>query len=325
MIPRKASTFLIVACGFAILSLTSANAEDVSKSLPKDPNELRVLSYNVQFLPGIAQLFNARGNDDYRPRKLGEVLTEFDIIGLNEVFELKPRGIILAEIKKAWGDQYHVYECPEPAKEVGRFNAGLAIVSRYPIIEAHHISYSAWSTKKEFGIFADEFAAKGAIHARIRIRDGKDPIDIDFFTTHMDSKLASARKVQGEELAAFAAKYSSPNNSAIFTGDFNTRGNLDERKRKTDEYFGLVERLKSFRGSLQDLWLVAGKGDGGTSEQDPNDGGSRIDYIFFASPVNGSDRLKPLRANVLHFLDPRVKALSDHSAVEGVFQIVDPE
>ncbi|MBX9654030.1 endonuclease/exonuclease/phosphatase family protein [bacterium] len=321
MNPKNISLLTKAACFVAILSVFTARAADDAPSPVKNANELRVLSYNVQFLPGIAQLFNARGNDDYRPRKLGEVLKEFDVIGLNEVFELKPRGIILVEIKKAWGDQFYVFECPEPAKEVGRFNAGLAIVSRYPIVESHHIAYSAWSTKKEFGVFADEFAAKGALHARIRIRDGKDPIDIDFFTTHMDSKLASARKVQGEELAAFAAKYSSPDNTAIFTGDFNTRGNLDERKRKTDEYFGLVERLKSFRGSLQDLWLVVGKGDGGTSDQDPNDGGSRIDYIFFAPPVKGVDRLKPLRANVLHFLDPRVKALSDHSAVEGVFQI----
>jgi len=307
-----------------LLATTPLPAADSEHPTPKNPNELRVLSYNVQFLPGIAQLFNARGNDEYRPRRLGEVLAEFDIIGLNEVFELKPRGIILAEIKKAWGDQFHVYECPEPGKEVGRFNAGLAIVSRYPILETHHITYSAWSTKKEFGIFADEFAAKGAIHARIRIRDGKVPVDVDFFTTHMDSKLASARKVQGEELAAFAAKYSSPNNTAILTGDFNTRGNADERKRKTDEYVKLVERLHTFRSSLSDLWLVAGKGDGGTSEQDPNDGGSRIDYIFFAPPVAGPEQLKPLRINVLHFLDERVKALSDHSAVEGVFQIVAP-
>ena len=307
-----------------LLASSTLSAADAPKSSATAPKTIRVLSYNVQFLPGIAQLFNSRGNDDYRPRRLGQVLSEFDVIGLSEVFELKPRGIILEEIKKAWGADFHVYECPQPGPEVGRFNAGLAIVSRYPIVQTDHIAYSATSTKKEFGIMADEFAAKGAIHARIRLRDGKTPLEIDFFTTHMDSKLASARKIQGEELSAFAAKCTAPGNTAILTGDFNTRGNADERKSPTDEYFGLMGRLQKFRPNLADLWLLIGKGDGGTSEQDPNDGGSRIDYIFFAPPEKGPAPLKPIEITVHHFLDDRVKALSDHSAVEGVFEVVAP-
>jgi endonuclease/exonuclease/phosphatase family metal-dependent hydrolase len=306
------------------LTVSSLLGEESVKKEVSSPKSIRVLSYNVQFLPSVAQLFNARGNDDYRPRKLGEVLADFDIIGLNEVFELRPRGIILGEIKKVWGEDFHVYQCPQPEVKKGRFNAGLTIVSRFPILETHHLTYSATSTKKEFGVFADEFAAKGALHARIRLREGKDPLEIDFFTTHMDSKLASARKIQAEELAAFAQQCTAPGNTAILTGDFNTGGTSDERKSPTDEYFGLMERLHQFRSNLADLWLVVGVGEGGTSNQDPKDGGSRIDYIFFAPPTKGPGALKPLRAEVHHFLDSRVKALSDHSAVEGVFECVQP-
>lgn len=306
-----------------LISWTSTDfvrAEPTSSDHP-----LRVISYNVQFLPGIAKLFNARGNDDYRPRRLGEVLREYDIIGLNEVFELPPRRLLLDEIKKALGEDFHVYECPEPGPAVGRFNAGLAIVSRYPIIQTHHVSYSVASTRQEFGVFADEFAAKGVLHARIAVPKGASSVEIDIFTTHMDSKLASAREVQGRELAQFAREHTGPGNLALLMGDFNTRGPAkagDPPPRP--EYNGLIERLRAFRPNLEDGWLLAGQGSPGTSEQLEADGGTRIDYVFIAPPTQANSPLKLRSVKVERFLDPKVTSLSDHSAVTAEFDWIQP-
>jgi endonuclease/exonuclease/phosphatase family metal-dependent hydrolase len=297
----------------------------VGRSEPvQPPQQLRVISYNVQFLPGLGKLFNARGNDDYRPRRLGEVLREFDIIGLNEVFERGPRKQLLAEIQKEWGDAFHVYECPEPAASVGRYNAGLAIVSRFPIRATHHIPYSAASTKKEFGVFADEFAAKGALHARIEIPRANGSFEVDVFTTHLDSKLASARAIQGTELARFAAEHAGPGNLALLLGDFNTRGPARaEDPPPRAEYPALLDRLRTFRPSVQDAWLLAGQGPPGTSEQLEEQGGTRIDYVFLALPTEGTSPLSLRSVRVERFLDPKVTSLSDHSAVVAEFDLRD--
>lgn len=286
--------------------------------------EVRILSYNVQFLPGIAQLFNARGNDDYRPRELAKVLADYDAIGLNEVFELGPRKIILDALRSAWGERFHVYECPEPGPKVGKFNAGLAIVSKYPIVATGHIAYSAWSTKKEFGVFADEFAAKGALFARVRLEQFQPPIELDVFTTHLDSKLASARAVQVKELAAFAKENTSPERPAILMGDFNTRGNPEYQKKEDSEYRRLIGRLGEAVPGLVDSWLAVGTGDGGTSEPTDLVTSSRIDYVFFAPGSGPPPRLKLKSSVVRPFLDSKVTSLSDHSAVEAILVPVSP-
>lgn len=284
-------------------------------------SSIRVATYNVQFLPGPGKLFNQRGNDDYRAAEIGKKMSQYDIVGFNEVFELGPRAKILAQLKSEWDDSFHAYECPEPAKELRRYNAGLAIVSRFPIVETHHIPYSQWSTIKQFGVFADEFAQKGAIHARIRVPASSEPLEIDVFATHLDSKLASVRKTQIDELADFAAKYAGPANPAILLGDFNTRGNEQYQKDPESAYAGLIARLRKVRPKTLDVWVEIGKGDGGTSEQTGKDGGRRIDYIFLAPPTDGSNRLVPKQIAVQPFLDKKVVALSDHSAVVAEFGI----
>ena len=45
----------------------------------------KVISYNVQFLPGIAAVANNRADAPYRAQRLGELLSAWDVVGLNEV------------------------------------------------------------------------------------------------------------------------------------------------------------------------------------------------------------------------------------------------
>ncbi len=141
----------------------------------------------------------------------------------------------------------------------------------------------------------------------------------------MDSKLASAREVQGRELAEFALKHTGPGNLALLMGDFNTRGPAkpgDPPPRP--EYGGLIDRLRSFRPNLEDGWLLAGQGPPGTSEQLEEDGGTRIDYVFIAPSIEQPSPLKLRSVKVERFLDPKVTSLSDHNAVAAEFDWAQP-
>lgn len=313
---RPIFCFPLVALGGMLLLLQFGTTVAAEADAPT----LRVISYNVQFLPGPGRLFNNRGHDDYRAREIGRKMADFDIVGFNEVFDLVPRQQILDELKSAWGDKFHAVECPDDFEQTKRYNAGLAIASRYPIVETNSVSYSQSSTIKQFGVFADEFAKKGALHARIRIVSGTPNVEIDVFATHLDSKLASVRATQIDELTDFAAKHTDPSRAVLFMGDFNTRGNEEYQAKADSDYNRLVERLQKVRPSLSDLWVQIGKGPGGTSDQTKEGGGRRIDYIFFG-PAETANVLIPLSMAVQPFLDPKVTALSDHSAVEATFEL----
>ena len=59
--------------------------------------------------------------------------------------------------------------------------------------------------------------------------------------------------------------------------------------------------------------------DGGTSEQQGESGGKRIDYLFLATPKKDLGQIEPIAIRVNRFLDSHVVALSDHSGVEADF------
>lgn len=281
---------------------------------------LKVITYNVQFLPGLARLINKRKDPEYRARTIGKALADFDVVGLNELFDERPRKILLDEFRRAWGDDFNVVLSPKPDH---RFSGGCAIVSRLPFIETHGMIYSAASDPKDYGLAADGHAAKGAIHARIR-RGGTDakPDVIDVFATHLESKSQAARHVQYKELAEFVRKHSDPSHPVLILGDLNTRGNPEYMQRPKSQYNVMMRIFRQARpgAKLTDVWPHLKSTNGGTSRQTAPDGGRRIDYVLLSNPAGDSHRLRPVGVRVNHFLDPRVVALSDHSAVEAEFR-----
>lgn len=282
---------------------------------------IRVITYNVQFLPGLAAAANKRKDTKYRAVTLGKKLAEYDIVALNEVFHLVPRKLLLDELKKAWGEKFQVVVSPKPDDH--RFNGGLAIASRLPFVETHAMIYSVASSPKVYGIRADGFAAKGVLHARIRRSPDAAPTDyIDVFTTHMEARDDDIRLLQYPEIARFIKKYSDSKRRAIIMGDFNTRGNPEYQADPGAPYHLLLRELASARpgGKLVDLWPSLNSGNGGTSEQTTDDGGRRIDYIFTLEPLGAPPALEPLSCRVNQYRDPKVVALSDHSAVEAEFK-----
>lgn len=283
--------------------------------------QLRVISYNVQFLPGIAAVANKRPNPVYRAQTIGQKLSVYDIVGLNELFEKKPRDLVIDEFKKAWGDKLNVLASPQV--KPNRFTGGLAIISRLPFLETNVHTYTQSSSPEKYGLAADGYATKGVLHARIALSAKKSADEsVDVFITHMEAREDAIRPSQYAEMAEFIAKHSSPTRPAILMGDFNTRGNEPQLKDPQSPYHLMTGKFQAARpeSTLIDLWPKLGKGFGGTSEQEDEDGGSRIDYIFVLNPQNAGEQLQPEAVSVNRFLDPKVTALSDHSAVEAVFK-----
>jgi endonuclease/exonuclease/phosphatase family metal-dependent hydrolase len=284
----------------------------------RSANVVKVISFNVQFLPGGASIINKRKDPEYRAKTLGQRLAAYDIIGLNEVFHDTHREILLGKLKENLGDDYNAVVSPKPTD--GRFNGGLAIVSRLPFIETHVLTYSVGSSPKEYGILADGFAAKGALHARIaRSKSAAKGDFVDVFTTHLDSKDGKVRTIQYAELGRFIGRCSDAARPVLIMGDMNTGGSASEMQSPGSLYnIMLLEYQKGRPGApVIDLWPQLNSGPGGTGNPEKPGGGGRIDYIFLSNPVRGALKLKPLVCRVNGFADPKVVTLSDHAAVEA--------
>lgn len=321
----KSALWLTVAIVGAIF--VAGNARNVRAEEPQAETSdeghktLKVISYNVQFLPGIAAVANKRREPAYRAEQLAEKMARYDVVGLNETFDPRYRKIILDGLQKAWGEDYHVVVSPKV--EDKPFNGGLLIASRLPFVDTHTMVYTQSSSPEKYGLKADGFAAKGVLHARIApSEDAKDDY-FDVFVTHMEARDDEVRETQYEEIGAFVLKHSDPQHTALMLGDFNTRGNLEYQRDKDSAYHRLLKALSAGRprSEIQDLWIqLKGEANGGTTEQESSEIGRRIDYVFVSPPEGKAHRLKPVDIRVNGFLDERVGALSDHSAVEADFQ-----
>lgn len=293
----------------ALIALSIPGAES-------EPKTIKVLSYNVQFLPGPARLFNRRGDALARAPVIAERVKDYDLVGFNEVFDDAPRERLLSELQGIWKDHFFMAFGPKP-KVSSRYSGGLAIGSKRPIVESNSVIYDNISRIKDYGFSADEFASKGVLHARIAANGPNETFDV--FITHLDARDASMREKQYLEMAAFIKKHSAPSRPALIMGDMNTRGGESERNDKNSQYHKLLSAFRAARPNeeLIDVFLAVGQGPAGTSDQDRPDGGRRIDYILISNPAAGS-RLVPRAARVERFLDKRFGALSDHNGVEAV-------
>ncbi len=280
---------------------------------------LKVISYNVQFLPGPGRAFNKRPDAEYRARELGRLLAEYDLIGLNEVFDDGPRELLLKTLRERMGERFYLVRPPAEQRSAFGIDSGLAVVSRLPVLESHSVRYGNDSSPLRYGFRADGFASKGVLHARVgRHKDAPPQECLDVFVTHLESTDRKAREEQYGKLGDFVRKHAAPNRPALILGDFNTRGNHGHVKDPGAPYHKLMAALKAARpgADVIDLWPHLSKEEGGTNDQESASGGSRIDYIFLANPANGQP-LRPKAIRVNRFLDRKVVALSDHSAVEA--------
>ena len=320
---RTVSLACLVPIIIVIGSLIMTSAGPAPADEPNDSQHsrrLKAISYNVQFLPGVAAVANKRPNAPYRARVLGDRLAAWDIVGLNEAFDAAARDQILKGLKSAWKGAFTVVTGPPPTDPT-RFNGGLVIATRLPILEQHSVIYTKFSRPEDFGLRADGFASKGVLHARIQLSAHSSVTDfIDVFVTHMEARDDSIRPFQYEEMAGFIRLHAAEDHPTLIMGDFNTRGNPEYQADPESPYNLLMTTLAEALPDkhLKDLWpTMHGDAIGGTSEQESSDIGRRIDYIMLAVPENQPDFIRVDDVRVNPFLDEKVTALSDHSAVEA--------
>ncbi|MBM3289557.1 MAG: hypothetical protein FJY92_05350 [Candidatus Hydrogenedentes bacterium] len=296
---------------FAMLAATMAQSQDT----------IKVLSYNVQFLPGIAASQNERPDPEYRARRIAEEVAKFDIAGLQETFEVRHRTAIKDGVKAAWNGQINTIESPQPAGFLA--NGGCLLLTRLPIVATDAVVYKNYSSPMKYGLRADGFSAKGAIWARLARSDAAKDDYIDVFVTHLEARADELRPLQYQELAEFIKAKSDPNRPMLLLGDLNTRGMTELRNDPASQYSVMMNAFAGARGAagIVDTW-VALMGDklGGTSEQESADVGKRIDYILLGNPGPPALQLKPISIQVNTYQDPKVVALSDHNAVAAEFE-----
>ncbi len=139
------------------------------------PEQVRVLSYNVFLRPPPVNALDAPG---CRARRIGQWLNQVDvdIVALQETFE--PSSTSALVDGAATTLPFQVVSQPPPLTPVGT-SGGLSILSRFPIEEARTLTYDACR-----GALSDCVAAKGAVHAVVRLSEQSR---VNVVATHLDA------------------------------------------------------------------------------------------------------------------------------------------
>ncbi|HVA45576.1 MAG TPA: endonuclease/exonuclease/phosphatase family protein [Pirellulales bacterium] len=292
-----------------MLSVTSAMLAGVTPDRETRPITLKLLTYNTHLLPRIGEAFAShRSRGDYRAETIGRRLAAYDLVGLCEVFDPRYREALIDAAQAGAEGKFHVLWTKKP-RGVGLANSGLLLLSRFAIVEHHTITYTSASGFLRHGFRADGFAAKGALYARLRLREDS-PLDIDCFLTHLESRSAAARTDQLRQLADFLRSHAAADRPTLLMGDLNMSAH-------GPAYSQLAVALASSGIELLDAWTAAGHGPGGTSDPLAEDGGRRIDYVWVSRGSGTRSRAAIRTVEVLRFLDSAVPegSLSDHSGV----------
>jgi sphingomyelin phosphodiesterase len=210
----------------------------------KNGTKLRVMSYNIFLRPPFV---NNNGNDfkNERFREFLKEIDQFDVIALQELFPLgNTRPSYLVKYAHKLGFHWHARSVRPWPFQKNFLDAGLLILSKYPIVERDYRIY-------KHGHQVDSWVAKQAIYAKIQVSSTQY---FHIFTTHMQASYYDSsdyhnfhndrcRLKQVEEIADFIHEktHNSPY-PALITGDFNVNAkNIDGTA--SPEYDFLIKKL----------------------------------------------------------------------------------
>jgi endonuclease/exonuclease/phosphatase family metal-dependent hydrolase len=294
---------------------------DTTKVAMVSSDSLRIITYNVQHLPW--EVLNKFPNSKYRAKRQAELLVNYDIIGLNEVFVDRRRNEICQILKDAWGADFHSVTSHQADRSVFGLDSGLLLLTRLPVLESHTLTFGNDSRLRDRGFIADGYAKKGAIHARIQYRSpDQQTIDIDCFVTHLESLDAARRDEQISMLTKFMIQHSLADNPMLLLGDLNIADDGAELSNTDSQYCRLQRELSTVRETWSDLGQMIEASEQSTFDANSPTGGQRLDYILLSDALRGPS-LIPLSSSVQRFADPHVVFLSDHSALEADFGLSD--
>lgn len=319
------------------------------------PVELRVAFWNTWLLrprlwpggpaiPG-GERFFAPQVRERAPLVGAAIRGRFDVCALGEVFDVEQQRSVGAAIPSG-----RLVAGPG----TGRFRAtgsGLTTVvdeSRIDLVRSEtHVFRSGGDVRD-----SDTFATKGALFTRVRV--APDLPDVDIVSTHLFAggdllpvpgasdarRHHRVRMDQVDELVAFVERVRSPDNPLFVVGDFNVPAHDPTLERPEARYDDLHARLAPL--GLVDVWADHGVGPGPTctftapddlppdpdepdrlddrDDEDDHGPGERIDYLWFAPPIDGTVDVELDRPRRWAFTERGVTggpagSLSDHLAL----------
>jgi len=215
------------------------------------PYNVKILTYNIFLRPPLIK----NNQDDYKNERLAEFLRtqidRFDIVCLQEMFNLANyRQQLLLRIAREKGFPYYARSV-DPHWLSGKFiDAGLVILSRYPIAETDGMIYRS-------GNQIDSWAAKQVIYAKVQVTPH---YFVHVFTTHMQASYYDnhesinvindkARATQVQEMSDFIKmKTEGSPYPVIITGDFNI-----DSVQENGEYQYMINTLRASKPNVKDL------------------------------------------------------------------------
>ncbi len=276
-----------------------------------------VVAYNSHLLPPIANsIASKRSSADYRCTKITDQLSKFDIFGVSEVFDEKLAAKMIDEMNADPERAFSFIRSPPPTGVFQFAGGGLLLFSRFPILAENSLVFSDGSRFLSSGFkAADGLAAKGALHARLKINA---TLELDSFLVHLESFSTPIRNRQVKELAAFVKSHHRVGVPYLLMGDFNIIGPLNSDQLGKREYRDMVANVTMKDFKMMDVAINASDGRlaKGTSDALVDSGGDRIDYLLLGIPTSNSIDWSA-SSNTIRFLDSAVQegSLSDHAAV----------
>jgi len=218
-----------------------------------NPQELRVLSYNVYLRPPMV----SHTHGDYKNQRCSlicKILHLFDVVLLQEVHTcLNFRCNTIIEEATKQGLPYHV--CTYGPSVFSRHisNNGLMILSRYPIIDKSSLSFTSSSTY-------DSIIEKGAIYGQLQLSHG---IQVGIVNTHLqssyymeDTYAEETRSQQLKQLRTWMdAKRRTTNCNFICGGDFNINSGNKIERMQLYEHMGR-DLCDAFEGSKASTIII---------------------------------------------------------------------
>jgi sphingomyelin phosphodiesterase len=308
-----------------------------AEMLPR--KEVRILSFNI-FLRPCGLISDIHG--DYKDERMVEflnLLPEYDIIGLEEIFEGSDgRKKQMIKLAKEAGFA-HIIQSPAP--QDGSLDGGLLLMSRFPMVECE---FSVYPT----GPLFDAITAKGVLYARIQIKQAFMHLFFSHqFETYVEADYClqirmESIKVMRKLINKWMSK-APPGELCMIMGDFNIDPlhpvdvkpnelkNDEGNNEKVTDYQNLINVLSDYgQDDIEDLKLKQyGKFPSTFADIYGKDKGCSLDYIFILKPKgleyhNGQTVEKPeikvikntFNINPFPVENKPFKQLSDHYGVE---------
>jgi endonuclease/exonuclease/phosphatase family metal-dependent hydrolase len=208
--------------------------------------EVKALTYNVYLRP---PLVNSNGEDykNERLREFAKVIPQFDILCLQEVFALgNSRQARLISAARRY-NFHHVTSVPPPLISSKFVDAGLVILSKYPIVSSDGHIFN-------HGNQIDFYTAKQVLYAKVQL--ALDSF-VHVFTAHLQASYYEnadqvnqlndeARTHQLQEMIDFArVKALDTEHPILLTGDFNLPALADSNDlvSESEAYQDMMMRL----------------------------------------------------------------------------------